>query len=131
MGWSIGYDRKFMRFIGYSVPGLCDHPECNEKIDRGVDFTCGGSRSEWDENSGCGLHFCEEHGGGGLCERCEEGQESFEPKPDCDEWVEWTATDESWEEWRDENNAHTIEEIRALEKRQKIENGLWKVEAVS
>ena len=34
MGWSIGYDDNWKRDIGYGVPAVCDHPGCNEKIDR-------------------------------------------------------------------------------------------------
>ncbi len=29
--------------------------------------------------------------------------ESFEPKEDCGEWTKWKLTDESWQQWRDEN----------------------------
>jgi len=27
----------------------------------------------------------------------------FTPKSDAAEWVDWKLTDESWQEWRDEN----------------------------
>ncbi|MBW4469231.1 MAG: hypothetical protein KME45_03100 [Stenomitos rutilans HA7619-LM2] len=131
MGWSIGYDSTFTRFIGYAVPAVCDHPGCEEEIDRGISYVCGGE--PYGGNKGCGLHFCMKHGGGWLCERCEENQNkefyelkpSFEPKPDTEEWVKWIATDDSWKQWREENEVKTIAEIRELERRQKVEHGFW------
>ena len=42
MGWSIGYDSNWDRDIGYGVPAYCDHPDCNEEIDRGLSYVCGG-----------------------------------------------------------------------------------------
>lgn len=41
MGWSIGYDNNWKRDIGYGVPATCDHPDCNEEIDRGLAYVCG------------------------------------------------------------------------------------------
>jgi predicted ribonuclease toxin of YeeF-YezG toxin-antitoxin module len=38
-----------------------------------------------------------------MCERCCDGKEPFTPKPDIKEWVNWKLTDESWQDWRDEN----------------------------
>ena len=38
MSWSIGYDDNWDRDIGYGVPAYCDHPGCNEEIDRGFDL---------------------------------------------------------------------------------------------
>ena len=35
MGWSLGYDGRWKRDIGYGVPAVCDFPGCNEEIDRG------------------------------------------------------------------------------------------------
>jgi hypothetical protein len=55
MGWSIGYDSKWQRDIGYGVPGVCDDPACAEKIDRGLSYVCGGEPYGGDE--GCGLYF--------------------------------------------------------------------------
>lgn len=122
MGWSIGYDSTFDRFIGYAVPAKCEHPDCDEDIDRGVSYVCGSDPYGGDH--GCGLHFCEEHlwmvdvGNRTvqLCERCKanaqidwdtvsgaEMAEPFTPKPDTLEWQRWQLTDESWAKWRDEN----------------------------
>ena len=42
MGWSIGFDRRWNRDIGYGVPATCDQPGCGADIDRGLAFVCGG-----------------------------------------------------------------------------------------
>ena len=106
MGWSIGYDTNWKRDIGYGVPAKCDHPECNEDIDRGLSYVCGGELYGGDK--GCGLYFCGSHlfigeDGTQLCEQCLDGKESFNPKPDTAEWIQWKLTEESWQQWRDEN----------------------------
>lgn len=104
MGWSIGWDNKWKRDIGYGVPAYCDHPECNEEIDRGLSYVCGGEPYGGDR--GCGLYFCPEHTLlharlPHLCERCSPRiRVPFKPKPDHPRWVVWKLTDESWEEWR-------------------------------
>lgn len=105
MGWSIGYDTRWKRDIGYGVPALCDHPDCNEEIDRGLSYVCGGE--PYGGDNGCGLYFCHKHifcNGPAQCERCIEGKEPFTPKPDISEWVEWKEIDESWAEWRAERD---------------------------
>ena len=102
MGWSIGFDSRWNRDIGYGVPAICDRPRCGEKIDRGLSFVCGGQ--PYGGEHGCGLYFCEEHLlGRDLCERCTEGKPPFDPAPDTREWIEWKLTDESWAVWRVEN----------------------------
>ena len=109
MGWSIGYDDNWKRDIGYGVPAVCDHPGCNNQIDRGLSHVCGGDAFGGDH--GCGLFFCDEH----LfytpgehdhiqqCDRCSEGKKSFHPKPDVPEWILWKLTDDSWAQWRKDN----------------------------
>jgi hypothetical protein len=103
MGWSIGYDENWKRDIGYGVPAICDHPDCDEEIDRGLRHVCGSEPYGGDE--GCGLFFCGVHLGcvGRLCERCTAGKKPFLAKPDHPDWIEWKITDESWKEWREEN----------------------------
>ncbi len=113
MGWAVGYDPYWCRDIGYGVPAWCDHPDCDEKIDRGLGYVCGGQ--PYGGDIGCGLYFCIDHGGGTLCERCEElwlsingGEEPadfkpFTPTPDRPEWIRHKLTDDSWQPWRDEN----------------------------
>ena len=59
MGWSVGYDSKWERDIGYGVPAICDHPGCNKEIDRGLGYVCGGE--PYGGEHGCGLFFCGEH----------------------------------------------------------------------
>lgn len=113
MGWSIGFDSNWQRDIGYGVPAYCDHPDCNEEIDRGLSYVCGGgpygeSLSDTDI-VGCGLFFCGKHlNGSSLCERCAtlvDGKinEPFPAKPDHPEWIHFKLTDRSWKRWRKEN----------------------------
>ncbi|MES2007967.1 MAG: hypothetical protein V4468_03640 [Pseudomonadota bacterium] len=103
MGWSIGYDSNWRRDIGYGVPATCDHPDCNESIDRGLTHVCGGE--PYGGERGCGLFFCGKHlfANGHLCERCTRRRKPFLAKPDLSEWLEWKLTHESWQQWRDEN----------------------------
>lgn len=103
MSWAVGYDDKWQRDIGYGVPAYCDHPGCTEKIDRGLAFICCAEQPYGGEE-GCGLYFCDHHGDSfdGRCERCSEGKEPFEPKPDHPEWVQHKMTDPSWAKWREE-----------------------------
>lgn len=100
MGWSVGFDPNWKRDIGYGVPSVCDHPDCNEEIDRGLGYVCGGE--PYGGECGCGLFFCGKHRGyyddGSPCQH-----EGFTPKPDTAEWIEWKLTDESWQQWRNEN----------------------------
>jgi hypothetical protein len=112
MGWSIGFDTNWKRDIGYGVPAVCDHPECNEEINRGLSYVC--AEEVPYGGDGCGLYFCEKHRSeslpsdaydwsSGCCERCAAEKEPFDAKPDTREWIEWKLTDASWQEWRDEN----------------------------
>ena len=121
MGWSLGYDEKWKRDIGYGVPAICDHPDCNKEIDRGLSYVCGDE--PFGGGFGCGLFFCAEHRNHTICEdedaatdpddpetlcyqaceRCANHQEPFTPKPDAKEWIDWKLTDKSWSKWRSEN----------------------------
>lgn len=113
MGWSIGYDNNLKRDIGYGVPAICDHPDCDKQIHRGLSYVCG-SYPRGGEH-GCGLHFCVDHLhyfdevdedtkiDDQVCERCLHNNPPFTPKPDTAEWLNWKLTDESWHQWRDEN----------------------------
>ena len=112
MGWSIGWDSRWKRDIGYGVPALCDHPGCDEEIDRGLAFVCGGE--PYGGGTGCGLHFCASHLflkqslPGQHCELCvsEQGEVWFKPKPDLLEWCLWKLTDDSWHAWREEKGIY-------------------------
>jgi hypothetical protein len=110
MGWEIGYDSTWKRDIGYGVPAICDQPGCNEKIDRGLAFVCGGEPYGGDH--GCGLFFCSKHRRvhtfrdrcvKEVCARCDRGKQPYAAKPDVPEWIRHKLTDPSWQQWRDEN----------------------------
>jgi hypothetical protein len=59
MGWAdCGKDRGG-RDIGYAFEAVCDAPNCNEKIHRGLSYACGGMHGE-DEVS-CEKYFCGKH----------------------------------------------------------------------
>lgn len=108
MGWSIGFDNYWQRDIGYGVPAICDHPDCEEPIHRGLGHVCGSGPYGGDE--GCGLFFCSDHlffptkkHADQLCSRCFHGKPSHKPKPDIKEWIKFKMTDPSWAEWRKKN----------------------------
>lgn len=112
MGWAIGFDSNWQRDIGYGVPAICDHPECWTRIDRWLDYVCGGE--PYGEPHGCGLYFCHGHlrmagdrrDNKQLCWRCHGGRwGSYKAKPDVQEWIDHKATDESWAEWRKRQSA--------------------------
>lgn len=116
MSWSIGFDDNWKRDIGYGVPAECDHPECAEKIDRGLSYVCGGE--PYGGEHGCGLFFCSDHMSiclvdgdhVQLCECCASQQKPFDPKPDVPEWIHHKQTDPSWAEWRKEQEGAKISE---------------------
>jgi hypothetical protein len=59
MGWGdCGLDSQG-RPIGYVHSATCDHPDCNEKIDRGLSYACGGMHGQ--NEYGCEKYFCEDH----------------------------------------------------------------------
>lgn len=112
MSWAVGYDEKWKRDIGYGVPAVCDHPDCNAEIDRGLSYVCGGE--PYGGEDGCGLYFCSEHlFADGLCGRCMGERSPFPAKPDVDAWLKWKLTDESWQAWREENP----DEVEAMKRK--------------
>lgn len=110
MGWEIGYDSDWNRDIGYGVVAYCDHPKCNEEINRGLAYVCGGE--PYGGDAGCGLYFCSEHLAFHkfrdfkeykfVCGRCRQRRKPYAAKPDHPEWTNFKMTDESWAEWRAE-----------------------------
>jgi hypothetical protein len=120
MSWSIGYDTKWKRDIGYAVPAYCDHPGCNKLIDRGLSYVCGGEPYGGDR--GCGLYFCAEHlivhmKLPQLCERCSpRKKKSFNPKPDHPMWIEFKLLHDSWYKWREENKDEVYDMIDRMAK---------------
>jgi len=109
MSWSIGYDERWHRDVGYGVPAFCDHPGCKQAIDRGLPYVCGGQ--PFGGEHGCGLFFCAAHrhtasarrDHAELCGRCMRGKSPYKPTPDDPAWIRWKLDDESWAQWRDEN----------------------------
>jgi len=109
MGWSVGFDPNWKRWIGYGVPSECDHPKCKNRIDRGLSYVCG--QDVYGGECGCGLFFCSKHlffsNRGFLCPKCLRYDKKFyKPKADLKEWIELQLTDESWSDWRKENKAY-------------------------
>lgn len=107
MSWSVGWDPHWKRDIGYGVPAVCDHPECDKEIDRGLGYVCG--EQPYGGEVGCGLYFCDDHlyfstvdDVPALCARCSEGQPPFDAKLDVGEWVAHKMSDPSWAAWRAE-----------------------------
>lgn len=103
MGWA--YDVMDGREVGYSVSASCDQDGCEEKIDRGLAYCCGGMHGGAED--GCGRYFCGEHllfGGHeapngesplhGLCAGCLGRWEAEHPDPDPDYWIRHYANKE-------------------------------------
>ncbi len=106
MSWSIGYDEKWKRDIGYGVVAYCDHPKCSAVIDRGLAYVCGNEHGGGDSELGCGLYFCPEHQRDGFqrCPKCARyDHKPYKAKPDHPDWIKHKLTDKSWQQWRDEN----------------------------
>ena len=59
MGWMFCGEDSNGRSIGYGIEATCDHPACNERIDHGLEYVCGGMHGE-DEYS-CEKYFCDKH----------------------------------------------------------------------
>lgn len=116
MGWSLGFDSRWNRDIGYGVPAWCDYPGCVEEIDRGLAHVCCGQQA-YGGDDGCGLYFCSRHTlANHQCRRCAKEAEPFTPKPDHPTWMRFKLRDASWKEWRDGNPA-MVEEMRTLLRR--------------
>lgn len=71
MGWGHG-TLPDGREIGYLVEATCDQDDCDEAIDHGLAYVCGGMHEGAEH--GCGGYFCDEHlfltALGQLCRRC-------------------------------------------------------------
>ena len=106
----MGYQvyRVGKRFGGYGVPTVCEYPTCKKKIDRGISHACGG---EPFSELGCDRYFCSKHlylverddELCTLCERCKKNKEPFDYKPETKKWIKHILTDDSWQEWREQN----------------------------
>ncbi len=108
MYWAIGYDEHWNRDVGFDVPGTCDHPDCNNAINRGMDHVCGSEPYGGDAN--CGLYFCKDHlelkkidvneEPVAVCAQCANGKPPFKPSTDTKEWVTYKKTSNYWAGWR-------------------------------
>lgn len=103
MGWAVGWDFDHGRHRGYGVPAFCDAKECREEIDRGLGFVCECDEHR-DDDLACTIFVCGEHS-------CADVEESALP-PEHPDWLRHVLTDESWENWRDEEPA-LVETYRA------------------
>lgn len=103
MSWSLGWDSKWDRDIGYGVPAYCDHPKCNKVIDRGLSYVCCDEKP-YGGDHGCGLYFCSDHQDyRGRCPKCARYDHiPYKSKPDHPLWINHKATDPSWAAWRRE-----------------------------
>jgi hypothetical protein len=105
VSWAVGFDTNWNRWIGYGVKAWCDHPKCNEIIDRGLSYVCGGEPHGGDK--GCGLYFCSDHTSGvnQRCPKCaRHDHKSYAPKPEHPDWLAHQETHESWAQWRKERD---------------------------
>lgn len=59
MGWAFCGVDKDGRPIGYGVEATCDAEGCEEKIDRGLGYACGGMHGQ--NEVGCDRYFCPKH----------------------------------------------------------------------
>lgn len=119
------------RWGGYGVPAVCEHPKCNEEIDRGMSFACGG---EPFSELGCDRYFCGKHRewhdfntgsgreGKEVCARCAKRKPPFPYKPEHPDWVNHLLKDPSWAEWR-ENNPDEVEELNKKATGTKVPGG--------
>lgn len=114
MSWAVGWDPTWGRDIGYGVPAICDRPACHTAIDRGLAYVCGNDL--YGGEHGCGLFFCYQHGAEARCERCEAGEQPFEPTADVPEWMSHKLNDPSWAPWRIENPDQVAELRQALDR---------------
>jgi hypothetical protein len=123
MSWSLGFDSERNRDIGYGVPAYCEHPRCNERIDRGLSYVCGGE--PYGGEHGCGMFFCGNHlryrqprGEDRVyqnCFRCATYKLPYRVKPEHPEWIEWKLSDASWSDWRDANPDEVARLVALLE----------------
>jgi hypothetical protein len=60
MGWSdCGVNSKTGENMGYGWDGICHAEDCNEEIDHGLSYVCGGMHEGG--TLGCGYYFCQKH----------------------------------------------------------------------
>lgn len=77
MGWARGLNSAGV-VVGYSVEAVCSQDGCEELIDKGLAYCCGGLAGVEGE-MGCGKYFCGSHlffpSRDALCDPCNESAE--------------------------------------------------------
>lgn len=58
MGWAFG-ELPDGTAVGYGVPDVCNEDGCDQAIDRGLAYVCGGMHGG--DGVGCGGYFCGTH----------------------------------------------------------------------
>ena len=58
MGWGNGISMSG-REIGYNVKAVCEEPNCEVKINRGLAYACGGNHEAVEDY--CDGYFCYKH----------------------------------------------------------------------
>lgn len=97
MGWGDCGDDSQGRPIGYNFSAVCDHPECDEKIDRGLAYVCGDMHGE--DCYSCEKYYCYAHRnvtvlvGDDVYAVCGECEEGFKDK---DSGVKWDEFEGAW-----------------------------------
>lgn len=75
------------REAGYAVTDVCNAPDCQQRIDRGLDYLCGDNVGDGGEH-GCGRYFCGLHTryteAGQLCRPCADRYLAAHPEDDDD-----------------------------------------------
>jgi len=107
MTWAVGYDSYWERDVGYGVPAFCDYPDCKAEIDRGLSYVCCDSEPYGGE-IGCGRYFCPKHempqwGKDDVMFCGHSGMNADYYSADHPDWIKHKLSDESWQQWRDEN----------------------------
>ena len=93
MGWAGPMPNAEGRMVGYAVPAVCDLDGCEEKIDRGLAYVCGGMHDGGE--FGCGKYFCPTHMFMGvalpeqMCEQCATRYDEEHPDEVAAAIVEW------------------------------------------
>jgi hypothetical protein len=59
MGWAHCGQDSAGRDIGYAIEATCDHPGCEEQINRGISYACGQMHGE--NGVDCEKYFCDAH----------------------------------------------------------------------
>lgn len=132
MGYEVYESKNNWRWQGHGVPAVCDHPDCNVLVDRGMGYAC---CDDPKHTNSCGGFFCSTHAE--LCTPIYEDEfedlEKDEVKellseydltemPTFDQsgvffqcghepiqykehrsWLSFILEDESWEKWRGRN----------------------------